>query len=57
MNWMIGNVCAKKDENGNVQPNKKKSTGKIDGPVALFTGMARALAGAETAGEIYFRAI
>jgi len=57
MDWMIGNVCAKRDENGNVQPNKAKSTGKIDGPVALFTGMARALLGIEDAGGIYFKAI
>jgi hypothetical protein len=44
MDWMIGNVCVKRDENGNIQPDKKKSTEKIDGPVATFTGMARALA-------------
>jgi phage terminase large subunit-like protein len=50
MAWMMGNVCAKRDENGNIQPNKKKSTGKIDGPVALFTGMARAVIGQDTTG-------
>lgn len=43
MKWMIGNLCVKRDENGNVQPNKKKSTDKIDGPVACFSGMALAL--------------
>jgi phage terminase large subunit-like protein len=44
MDWMIGNLCVKRDENGNLQPNKKKSANRIDGPVATFTGMARALA-------------
>lgn len=58
MSWMIGNVCATKDPNGNIQPNKAKSTSKIDGPVALFTGMARALiATRDDGGEIYFKAL
>ena len=43
LEWMLGNVAIKEDENGNKQPNKKRSTGKIDGIVALATGMARAL--------------
>jgi phage terminase large subunit-like protein len=32
MDWMIGNLCVKRDDNGNIQPSKKKSTNKIDGP-------------------------
>ena len=55
--WMMGNVMAKRDENGNIQPSKAKSTGKIDGAVALFTGMARALAGDDSGGDIYFKAM
>jgi len=56
--WMMGNVTAKRDENGNIQPSKAKSTGKIDGAVALFTGMARALIEKpDDSGEIYFKAI
>lgn len=43
MDWMMGNLTAKRDENGNIQPDKKRSTEKIDGPVALITGLARAL--------------
>lgn len=43
MDWMVGNLCVKRDENNNIQPDKKRSTEKIDGPVALFSGMARAL--------------
>lgn len=49
MNWMIGNLMIQKDDYGNIKPTKKKSTGKIDGPVATFTGMARALAAAPEA--------
>lgn len=58
MDWMMGNVMAKRDANGNIQPDKDKSVNKIDGPVALFTGMARALVGNQTdSGDIYFKAI
>jgi phage terminase large subunit-like protein len=56
MNWMMGNLCVKRDANGNIQPDKKTSTEKIDGPVALFTGMAPALSvsAAQDMGEIPF---
>ena len=40
---MIGNLHVKRDDNGNLSPSKKKSVNKIDGPVALVTGMACAL--------------
>lgn len=43
MDWMMGNLTAKRDENGNIQPDKKRSSEKIDGPVALITGLNRAL--------------
>ena len=51
MDWMIGNLSVKRDENANLQPHKGKSTDKIDGPVATFSGMARALAGGDDAGR------
>jgi len=51
MTWMIGNLCVEIDTNGNLKPNKAKSTNKIDGPVAAFTGMARALAASEEASN------
>jgi phage terminase large subunit-like protein len=44
MDWMVGNIVAKKDSNANITPDKKESINKIDGGVALITGMARALA-------------
>ncbi len=52
MNWMIGNLAAHRDDNGNIQPSKKKSTNKIDGPVALITGMARALLASDDQPEL-----
>ncbi len=53
MDWMIGNLCVKRDENGNLQPDKKKSSQKIDGPVATFSGLARALASGDGAPSVY----
>lgn len=43
MRAQMANVAAKVDENENIRPNKAKSTGRIDGPVSLITGMAPAL--------------
>jgi phage terminase large subunit-like protein len=51
LRWMLGNVAVKRDENDNVQPNKRKSTGRIDGVVALVSGLARALAIGEGVNE------
>ena len=45
MAWMMGNVVAEVDENENIRPTKRKSTGRIDGPVALINAMAVLLAG------------
>nr|WP_310615840.1 terminase TerL endonuclease subunit [Pantoea cypripedii] len=41
MNWMMSNVTAKMDKNDNVFPNKSTPEAKIDGPVAMFTGLSR----------------
>jgi phage terminase large subunit-like protein len=41
MDWMMGNIRVKYDDSGNVRPTKKKSAGKIDGPMAALNGMAR----------------
>lgn len=43
MDWMISNVTCKEDANGNVFPRKEHRDNKIDGPVALFTALSRAL--------------
>ena len=45
LDWNMGNVIIDQDAAGNIKPNKKKSTEKIDGVVALLMGIARAAAG------------
>ncbi|MDU4943827.1 MAG: terminase TerL endonuclease subunit [Mixta calida] len=41
MTWMMSNVTAKVDKNDNIFPNKSTPEAKIDGPVAMFTGLSR----------------
>ena len=41
--WMFSNVTARVDKNDNVFPNKERAENKIDGPVATFLAMNRAL--------------
>ena len=43
MAWMMSNVNARVDKNDNVFPNKLNDDSKIDGPVATFMAMNRAL--------------
>ncbi|GHU34934.1 terminase [Clostridia bacterium] len=43
LDWNIGNVVAETDAHLNVKMNKKKSTEKIDGAVALVMSLARAM--------------
>lgn len=45
LDWNMGNVVIDQDAAGNIKPNKKKSTEKIDGVVALLMGLARAAVG------------
>jgi phage terminase large subunit-like protein len=40
--WMAGNVALYTDSNGNIKPDKGRSTEKIDGIVALIMGLALA---------------
>jgi phage terminase large subunit-like protein len=42
LRWMADNMVLKADENGNVKPDKAKSTGRIDGLVALIEALDRA---------------
>ena len=39
--WMAGNVMARSDEAGNIKPDRKRSTEKIDGMVAMIMGLGR----------------
>ena len=43
MTWMMGNLVAHEDKNENLFPNKERSESKIDGAVALITGLSRAV--------------
>ena len=42
LTWMAGNVALYTDSNGNIKPDKARSTEKIDGIVALIMGLALA---------------
>lgn len=44
LRWMADNLAVRTDPNGNVMPDKKKSTEKIDGMVALIIALQRAIA-------------
>ncbi len=53
LRWMFGNLTVKTDENENVRPVKDKSTGRIDGIVALVIAMARAMLHEDDGVSIY----
>lgn len=52
LNWMATNCAVRQDQNENIVPCKKRSTGRIDGIVAAIIGLSRALA---HDGSIYDR--
>lgn len=43
MNWMITNLHAKRDTNGNCKPRKEDQKKKIDGPVAAIMAIGRCM--------------
>ena len=54
LDWNMANVIVDQDAAGNIKPNKKKSTEKIDGVVALVMGLARAtIGGVRVAESVY----
>jgi len=53
LDWNMGNVIIDQDAAGNIKPNKKKSTEKIDGVVALIMGFARATLGGGATDSVY----
>lgn len=48
LSWMAHNLVARQDPAGNLKPDKKASTEKIDGIVALLMGLDRATRHADT---------
>jgi phage terminase large subunit-like protein len=56
LDWNLANVIVDEDAAGNIKPNKKRSTEKIDGAVALIMGLARAaLQDVSVIGSVYDR--
>jgi phage terminase large subunit-like protein len=53
LDWNIANTIVDMDAAGNIKPNKRKSTEKIDGAVALVMGLARATIGSMQAESVY----
>jgi phage terminase large subunit-like protein len=55
MRWMASNCAIQTDPAGNIKPTKdeKKSTGKIDGIVALVMALARATADNDDGDSVY----
>jgi phage terminase large subunit-like protein len=53
LNWNIANTIIDQDAAGNIKPNKRKSTEKIDGTVALVMGLARATLHGGDADSVY----
>lgn len=53
LDWNMSNVIIDQDAAGNIKPNKKKSTEKIDGVVALVMGLARATIGGGINDSVY----
>ncbi|MBX9792250.1 MAG: hypothetical protein K2Y37_25400 [Pirellulales bacterium] len=43
LTWMAGRCAVRHDQNENIVPTKKDSTGRIDGIVASIIGLSRAL--------------
>ena len=53
LNWNISNVIIDQDAAGNIKPNKKKSTEKIDGVISLIMGLARAMVNSGAEISVY----
>ena len=49
LKWMFSNIAIGTDENENIRPSKKHSTGRIDGIVALIMALGRAMVQEDTA--------
>lgn len=53
LRWMASNVSAHEDSTGNIRPDKKKSTEKIDGIVSLVMALGRWIAQEGTKPSVY----
>lgn len=54
LRWMMDNIYIRTDPAGNIKPDKKKSTEKIDGAVATVMALDRAIrCGNDTSESVY----
>lgn len=53
LRWNADNVAAIQDPAGNVKPDKRRSTGRIDGVVAAIMALDRAIRGGGTKKSVY----
>lgn len=53
LNWMAGNVTAVADSSDNIRPDKKKSTGRIDGIVAAIMTLGLSMVRGAESTSIY----
>lgn len=53
LNWHIANTVVSEDAAGNKKPDKKKSSEKIDGAVAMIMGVGRAVQNAGPGPSVY----
>lgn len=53
--WMLSNVVIRQDVNGNMRPDKSKSSEKIDGIVAAIMALGQHLSDRSTTASIYER--
>ena len=53
MSWMMSNLKVKTDDKENMQPDKRSSTSRIDGPVSLIMAGGRAFAAVNDPDNIY----
>ena len=54
LSWMVDNIYVRTDPDGNIKPDKQRSTEKIDGVVATIMALDRAIrGGGQTSGSVY----
>ncbi|HUT92356.1 MAG TPA: terminase TerL endonuclease subunit, partial [Thermoguttaceae bacterium] len=53
LNWMVANTTVQEDAAGNRKPDKKRSSEKIDGVVAMIMGVGRAVTNAGPPTSVY----
>lgn len=53
MSWMMSNVVCHVDARDNIYPRKERDANKIDGPVAVIMGLARAMVSGDTGASFW----